>query len=181
MLASFVFRYTWLAVYSRSDRRSSKSSGLLLCTCDETVTTRAGADAFRVSRSRFVRRNGARWLTANWVSRPSTVMRLRRVIVPALLMRTWSWGVLGCERSCQLAYGALRREVGDEEVDILAAGVGAYLGLRGLAAFEVSADHDDSGAHSRQACRRRLADAGVRARDEAYFTGHVRLIHGEAL
>ena len=57
----------------------------------------------------------------------------------------------------------------------------AYLGLRGLAPLAAAADHDDSGAHSRQACRRRLADASVRASDEAYFTGHVRLIHGEAL
>ena len=89
--------------------------------------------------------------------------------------------VLRIDRSRQLADGSLRREVGDEEIDVLAAGVGGDLGLGGLAAFTVSADHDDGGAHASEACRGRLADAGVRARDEADFAGHVRPIHGEAL
>ena len=65
---------------------------LLLCTWDDTVTTRAEPSAFSSSSSRFVNRYGARWLTASCISMPSTVTRLRLGMMPALLMRTPSSG-----------------------------------------------------------------------------------------
>ena len=63
----------------------------------------------------------------------------------------------------------------------MAAGFGGNLGLGGLTAFTVAADHDDGGAHARETNCRGPADAGVRAGDEADLAAHVRLIHGEAL
>src|SRR5262245_25855629 len=55
---------------------------------------RAGALSFRRSRSRVVSRNGARWLTAQVTSMPSSVSWWVMYIAPALLTRTSSLGYL---------------------------------------------------------------------------------------
>ena len=57
-----------------------------------TLTTRAGALSISRSVSRFVRRNGARWLTANISSNPSVDARRPMLMMPALLMKTWIAG-----------------------------------------------------------------------------------------
>jgi hypothetical protein len=54
--------------------RSSNSRRPIDCAPDDTVTTRAGALAWSRSSSRFVSRNGARWLSANVRSSPSTAV-----------------------------------------------------------------------------------------------------------
>ena len=55
-----------------------------------TLMIRAGALASSASSSRFVNKNGARWLTAKVVSIPSTVNVRLLVKIPALLISTCS-------------------------------------------------------------------------------------------
>src|SRR4051794_40350512 len=71
---------------------SSKSMRPVACAPEETVTTRAGALVFKRSSSRWVSRNGARWLRAKVCSRPSAVTCRCAQKPPTLLTSTSSRG-----------------------------------------------------------------------------------------
>src|SRR5450755_2798980 len=84
MLHSFEVPYT-RGEYDFSDCRSSRSRRPDRWAPDAVVTTRPPA---RRSRSRFVSRNGARWLSAKVCSKPSEVCLREANSAPALLAST---------------------------------------------------------------------------------------------
>src|SRR3954447_61761 len=92
MLASFDWLYARWPDHDRSPCRSSKSMRPWRCASEETVTTRAGALSMSRSTSRWVSRNGARWLSAKVRSRPSAVTCRLFQKPPTLLTRTSSRG-----------------------------------------------------------------------------------------
>ena len=173
MLASFVspYRVNPRPFHERSALRSSNGMSLPLWASEEVVMIRAGADALSRSSNRVVSRNGARWLSAQVRSMPSSVSSRFVNVAPALLIEHVDAGVARERLVRQSAHRRLRAQVGVEDVDLRSP---LPLDARDrLRTACVVAGHDrELGPAPGERLRRRKPDAAGGARDQDALIPH---------